>query len=377
MNSVYIDNEGGVVVHDADERMIDVISRFDPQFKIAAVGHPPGYVPEYRRAKDECIGLTREDLYDLTIAQVHDLIVSHRHRLPGRGDNRLSLLDSIQDWAFRLMTACRLCHHQCGVNRFERVGKCGLRHTAHLCEVFRHIAEEAPINPALVVNLAGCGMDCVYCISHGFRDSRRFPVLDIASLRPVLVRLTGSDPRANSLEFGCGSLESLPWCLALLNNLPEDFTLPLVFNCHLYMDAEVVAVLNRVVDIWLPDLRYFSNDCAERLSDAPDYVETATKALTTMAGSDARIVVRILVLPNHHRCCQEPALRFLSQFKERFWVSILGQYVPERDAHRFPDINRRATGDEVKAVEDLAAAYGLRDVNKNPEKFWQSSAPVV
>lgn len=369
MNKIYLNKQDDrIVIDDPDPRMASFLKSINPRFKVVSAPCPGSFIPKYRIARNTWVsGIDREELYEMSLEEVFAAIMASRSDILAVGE--VSLLDLIQHCVFKLFEECCLCANECGVNRFKEPGRCGLGHVARVCSVFTHIYEELPCNPAAIINCAGCGMDCVYCIDHEHLIPAKHPALDVKALQANILKLTGSG--AIALEFGTGCVESLPWVITILNSLPENFNLPVVFNCHLYVPVDVVAVLSNIVDVYLPDLRYFNNSCARWLSGVENYIETATAALEAMVRSDARVIVRILVLPGHVECCHEPALRFLAQFRERIWISVLGQYVPVRDAHKYQDINRRPTLDEVKAVEDLVVKYGLRDVNKNPESFWE------
>jgi putative pyruvate formate lyase activating enzyme len=89
-----------------------------------------------------------------------------------------------------------------------------------------------------------------------------------------------------------------------------------------------------------------------------------------MSVQDARIIVRILVLPSHVECCHKPAIELLSQFKDRVWVSVLDQYIPEHEAHLDPKLNRRPTREEISEVESLVERHGLRNIASGCEGFW-------
>ena len=139
----------------------------------------------------------------------------------------------------------------------------------------------------------------------------------------------------------------------ILSKAPADFNLPVVMNCHLYGSKIFYELAEPVTDVWLPDLRYGNDECAKRLSGVERYIEIAEEGLQAMAGGNAKIIVRILVLPGHVGCCHEPALRLLSKYKERLSVSILNQYVPEHEAHGDENLRIRPTVGEISLVKNL------------------------
>ena len=92
--------------------------------------------------------------------------------------------------------------------------------------------------------------------------------------------------------------------------------------------------------------------------------------LEALMSQNEKVIIRILVLPNHVECCHRRVLEWLSYYRDNIWISILDQYIPEHMAREFRDINRRPTSQEIKEVENLVQKYGLRDIKEHPDDFW-------
>ena len=174
----------------------------------------------------------------------------------------------------------------------------------------------------------------------------------------------------NTLEFA-NPTESLPAMIGLLSQAPYDLNLPVVMDCHLYGSKTFYDLAGGITDVWLPDLRYRNDECAKALSGVDNYMKHAKLGLDAMVEQGARVIVRILVLPGHVSCCHGPAIELLSEFKGRIWVSVLDQYVPEHEAHLDPNLKRRPTKEEIKAVSSLVERRGLRNVLTDSNDFWR------
>ena len=276
-------------------------------------------------------------------------------------------------FSFRHIRRCEICAWRCKVNRSSEKGKCGLDYRAFHAEPFLHIGEEGVINPAIVVNFKGCSLDCVYCIGHGLKDSKKLIPLNVNTFWSKIISLLKSDCPINTLEFAGGNpTESLHWILEILSVAPDDSQLPIVWNCNLYVADYAIALLDGVVDIYLVDFRYGNDECARRLSKAENSWEQSTRTIEEMIKQNTRIIVRILVLPNHRDCCHTKVLEWLSQYRDHIWVSVLDQYIPEHIANEFKDINRRPTTHEIEEVEELVQKNGLRNIKDCAEAFWNS-----
>lgn len=274
----------------------------------------------------------------------------------------LSLLDLKIELARRALAACNLCGHRCGVNRLEgEPGRCGLGREAYWAERFVHCGEEPPINPSLVVSLQGCSWRCLYC--------QQF---DLLPIRPESGEVLDERfweglhaGQARSLTFVGGNPdESVYAILKTLSGAPEDLGLPIVWNSNLYGTPELYRVLDGVVDVYIPDLRYGNDGCAKRWSGIENYWKVVTAGLYAMSHQKAEIFVRILVLPGHMECCHRPALIWLARnLASRVSVRVMDQYAPMwRIRAEAGEMSRRPTEDEVETVQRLLRELGLRSI---------------
>ena len=108
----------------------------------------------------------------------------------------------------------------------------------------------------------------------------------------------------------------------------------------------------------------------EKISKVKGYWACATNGIERMLRQPARIIVRILILPGHVPCCHAPALRWLSQYRERVWVSLI-EFIPNYRALNDPQLNRRTSKAELAEIRELVKSYGLRDVEERSEEIWR------
>ena len=220
------------------------------------------------------------------------------------------------------------------------------------------MAEEPPINPAYTLNVQGCGLRCRYCQQYRILtiDARRGEALS-----PDLwerLDLTG----ARSLSFVGGNPDESAYAiLKFLRAAPDGFALPVVWNCHGFAEPVVLKLLAGVVDVYVPDFKYGNDRCGKIWSGVDGYVRTVRRAIRHMIAQDATILVRVLVLPGHVACCHLPALRWLTRYKNRLRLRVMGQYAPDF-AVRPTDglMAARPTPEMVEAVVAGAARLGFR-----------------
>lgn len=342
MNEIFL-VEDQLVVLDPGPEMIPFMSTMSPGFRVESVQPGPWFTPKFRGLDKEEVVLERP-LFELDLEGLREAFFKKGPPLAKLdGEHKYSRLKLLHALSLNELSHCRLCGWECGINRFSgEKDKCGLDSQVFASDPFIHVAEESVINPALVTNLAGCALCCLYCIASKTWKPENFNPLDTKTFWERIKDLMTEQIPINTIEF-TNPTESLPGVIGLFASAPSDFNLPVVINCHLYNSERFYEIAAPVTDIWLPDLRYGNDACAKTLSKVDHYMEKARLGLEAMRKSGAKIVARILVLPGHVSCCHEPALELLSEYKECLWVSILDQYIPEHEAHLDPDLSRRPT----------------------------------
>ena len=264
---------------------------------------------------------------------------------------------------------CTLCPRQCGVDRTAgQLGFCRMPGQLRAAKAMLHYGEEPPISGAFgtgAVFFSGCTLRCVYCQNREISEGGKGKPLDSARLRAIFERLI--DEGAQSIDLVTPT-QFLPDILpALTPKLP----VPVVYNCGGYERVETLRLLEGLVDVYLPDLKYADNTLAARLSRAPDYFETATAALREMYrqvgaavledGQLSRgLLVRHLVLPGH----LDNSLRVIEWLAEAFpkgdvLVSLMSQYVPI--GVQEPPLDRRVTGEEYAGAVSWLELCGLKN----------------
>ena len=264
---------------------------------------------------------------------------------------------------------CTLCPRQCGVDRTAgQLGFCRMPGQLRAAKAMLHYGEEPPISGAFgtgAVFFSGCTLRCVYCQNREISEGGKGKPLEPGQLRAIFERLI--DEGAQSIDLVTPT-QFLPDILpALTPKLP----VPVVYNCGGYERVETLRLLEGLVDVYLPDLKYADNALAARLSRAPDYFETATAALREMYrqvgaavledGQLSRgLLVRHLVLPGH----LDNSLRVIEWLAEAFpkgdvLVSLMSQYVPI--GVQEPPLDRRVTAEEYAGAVSWLELCGLKN----------------
>lgn len=361
---IRIDDAGRIEVIDPGFDTLPLLQAVDPEFQIRSAPLPGFTGSRLHRTRRIGCGVSADRLADTSETSLQRLHAAAMERLRSQSDaheagaGEASLLTLKIELARRLLSPCRLCSHRCGVDRMwgER-GRCQLGTSATVAEQMVHIAEESPINPCLLLNLVGCGLRCRFCQQGHLLDPDAVEGVPLDAALWDTLDTTG----ARSLAFAGGNPdESLYAILQFLNAVPTDWLLPIVWNCHGAAALETVALLDGVVDVYVPDFKYGSDQCGLKLSGIPDYPATALAAVTAMLAQGVPVIVRLLVLPGHRICCHLPVLQHLASLSGTCLISVRGQYCPDfRITSADGGLARRPTWDEVEAVRATARQLGL------------------
>lgn len=217
---------------------------------------------------------------------------------------------------------------------------------------------------------ARCNLRCVFCQNHDIsQGSPRARHMTPAELSRVYLslekRLAHNINLVSPTHFVGPVAESIRIAMA------EGLRVPVVYNTNGYESEEGLAALKGLVDVYLPDLKYVSEDLSGRYSGAPDYFKHASRAIIEMSNQvgvpdfdeagviTKGVVVRHLVLPG----CVEDSIRCLRWIHDNLpagtYVSVMSQYRPCHRANRFPEINRRLIRSEYDRVVNEVSRLGL------------------
>lgn len=277
--------------------------------------------------------------------------------------------------ALKALEECTLCPRRCRADRREddpRGSFCGIGRYAWVSSAFPHHGEEPCLrgwNGSGTIFFSGCNLRCVFCQNNDISWYRTGSPADARRLARLMIRLQ---------ELGCHNINFVtpthvvPQILeALAFAIEEGLRISLVYNTGGYDCVETLRLLEGVVDIYMPDMKFVDPEVARRFARAPDYWEVCRAAVKEMHrqvgdlildehGLAVRgLLVRHLVMPNNLAGTEE-VVRFLAdEISRDTYVNIMAQYRPEGRAWEFPEISRRCTPEEYRQAVALAKAAGL------------------
>ena len=279
--------------------------------------------------------------------------------------------------AYARLRACDLCPRTCGVDRTagER-GSCRIGSRAVVAAAHPHFGEEAPLvgsGGSGTVFFAGCNLHCLYCQNHDISQSAEGDELEPEELAAVMLRL--QDVGCHNINLVSPSHVVPQMMAAVLIAAQAGLRLPLVYNSGGYDSLQTLALLDGVVDIYMPDAKYEDAGIGRRLSGVPNYptVNRAVMAEMHRQVGDLRLnehgiaqrglLVRHLVLPARLAGTARTMAWIAREISPRTSVNLMAHYRPSYRAPRDPALNRRPTAAEYQEALAAAAAAGLQHLD--------------
>ena len=273
---------------------------------------------------------------------------------------------------------CRLCARNCGIDRTRITGFCKATDEMYIARAALHYWEEPPVsgtNGSGTIFFSGCSLSCVFCQNMDISRGRTGKLVEISRLAEIMTELQSKGAHNINLvtptHFVPSIIESIKLAKA------KGLYLPIVYNTGSYDSLSTLKMLDGLVDIYLPDLKYFTSKTAAALSSAADYPTVAKAAIDEMVrqvgeprfdeqGIMTRgVIVRILLLPGHVAEAKLSLKYLMDTYGDRIYVSLMNQYTPMQGMN--PPLDRKVTREEYYQLTDYAERLGL--VNGFTQEF--------
>ncbi len=270
------------------------------------------------------------------------------------------------------MQTCNLCPRNCKVNRKLEAGVCGELDTIRIARASLHMWEEPPIsgtNGSGTVFFTGCPLHCVFCQNHNIADGTNGVAITVDELCAVFLKL--QEIGAHNINLVTAT-HFLPDVVSAISKAKENgLIIPIVYNTSGYETVETLKLLDGIVDVYLPDFKYVSSELSAKYSNAKDYFDVASKALSEMFRQVGTpqfdgdlikkgVVVRHLILPD---CVDDSkaVIDYLYRtYGDDIFISIMNQYTPlSAQLARYPELDRTLTDAEYDEVVDFAVELGI------------------
>lgn len=263
--------------------------------------------------------------------------------------------------------SCNLCPRKCGVDRENNIGYCGQSNELSLARVGLHHWEEPIISGdkgSGTIFFSGCNMQCVFCQNY---EISRGKGKNITTQRLADIFKKLEDMGAHNINLVTGT-----HYVGQIINAMEIYkpNIPIVYNCSGYESLSTIQMLNGLVDIYLPDLKYSDNILAKKYSNCKDYFDIAGQAILQMKKQQPvdivdngimkkGLIIRHLVMPNAIDNSLDVINWLEKNLPKTSYISLMGQYLPCGNALEYPELSRKIKPLEYKIVLNKLLQLGF------------------
>ncbi|MFQ6071990.1 MAG: radical SAM protein, partial [Methanosarcinales archaeon] len=272
---------------------------------------------------------------------------------------------------YGILKDCKLCPRECGVDRTlgER-GYCRSGEELLVSSIHPHYWEEEPLVGLYgsgTVFLTNCNLGCIYCQNYDISNLGCGSPMSTYDLAMNMIKLQKKGCHNINLVTPTHFVPQLTKSIKIAAE--KGLKIPIVYNCGGYESLETIKLLDGIVDLYMPDIKYSDSINAKKYSNAPDYFEVCKRAVKEMHRqvgdleiyngiAQRGLLIRHLVLPNGIAGSEE-VLRFVASLSKDSYINIMLQYRPMYKAEKYEELNRPIKAREYNKVVDFAKRLGL------------------
>jgi putative pyruvate formate lyase activating enzyme len=264
-----------------------------------------------------------------------------------------------------LLQSCVLCGHRCGVDRVKGArGKCQGGMIPLVSSYCVHRGEEPLISGSRgsgTIFFANCCLKCVYCQNYEISQTGKGKETGIEALAKIMLEL--QEKKVHNINLVSPTHYAPQIADAVRLAKEQGLKLPIVYNTGGYDSLELLKQLDGLIDIYLPDFKYWDDEPARKYSQAENYPAVARAGIAEMFRQvgPKKLLVRHLVLPNNLAGTAK-VLEFLASLSRDIRVSLMAQYSPQYRAGEYPELARPLTPAEYREAIAAAERLGLDNV---------------
>lgn len=284
---------------------------------------------------------------------------------------------------------CTLCPRGCRVNRTAgQRGFCGAGDQVYVARAALHPWEEPPISGTRgsgTVFFSHCTLGCVFCQNRSIsRQTERGKPVSQTRLAEIFLELQAQGAHNINLVTATHYIPSVAAAIRLARSI--GLQIPIVYNTGGYETVESLRLLNGLIDVYLPDFKYYSSYYGGLYAGAPDYADAASEAIAEMVRQTGRpvlnsesllmrgTVIRHLMLPGLAGDTAQVLRYIAAHWGDQVLVSLMRQYTP-LGMEDYPELNRRIADEEYEEAAELFGALGLAGFLQDGESISESFIP--
>lgn len=268
---------------------------------------------------------------------------------------------------------CNLCPRKCNINRHIKTGVCGAPDKMIVARASLHMWEEPCIsgnNGSGTIFFSGCNLKCIFC--QNIQISNQIIGKDITPEEFATICLNLQKQKANNINL----VTPTPYVPLIIEGIKiakkKGLNIPIVYNTSGYETIETIKMLDGIVDIYLPDLKYYNDNYAVKYSHISNYFKYASAAIYEMYKQVGKpifnndgimvkgIIVRHLMLPGLKDDTKGILNYLYNTYQDNIYISIMNQYTPIKHFDRFKELNQTITEEDYDEIIDYALDLGIK-----------------
>lgn len=273
------------------------------------------------------------------------------------------------------LKSCNICPHRCKINRLDgKIGRCKCDDKLKIALASIHHYEEPCIsgkNGSGTIFFSNCNLNCIYCQNYEISQQGKGKIISIEHLAEIFVNQQKKNANNINLVTPTMYVPQIIEAIKIAKN--NGLNIPIIYNSNGYENVETIKMLKGYIDIYLPDLKYYSNKISKKYSNIDNYFEIAINAIKEMQKQVGNpvfdnngiikkgVIIRHLILPNHLLNTKNILKYIKENLNEDTYISLMAQYFPTYKAKEDKFINRKLTKKEYKEIESYLYSLDIKN----------------
>ena len=302
------------------------------------------------------------------------------------GKNRIRVSVDMKDReSLKLLTECRICPRNCGIDRYQETGVCGQGAGIQAARASLHMWEEPCISGERgsgTVFFTGCSMGCVFCQNRTISSRSQERIrsshtsdtsVEVSNERLADIFLQLQEQGAHNINLVTPTHFIPQIAIAIDKAKQQKLNIPFVYNTSSYEKTESLKRLDGLIDIYLPDLKFMDPVLSQKYAKAQDYFQYASDAIEEMVRQIPRavfdeegmmekgVIVRHMMLPDCYQDSKNVIRYLYERYHNQIYISIMNQYTPMPGLEDYPELKRRIRKREYDRLIDFALKLGVEN----------------
>lgn len=268
---------------------------------------------------------------------------------------------------------CNLCPRNCNINREKEHGYCHANNKLKIARAALHHYEEPCIsgtNGSGAIFFTYCNLKCIFCQNYEISTKNIGKEISTEKLSDICLNLQNQGANNINLVTPTHYIPLIKEALIKAKN--KGLTIPIIYNTSGYEKVSSLKLLEGLIDIYIPDLKYKSEILGKKYSNAPDYFNITTKAIKEMYRQVGKpkfskegimqkgLIVRHLAMPENEKDSKEILSYLYNTYKNNIYISLMNQYTPIRKT-KYNELNRKLSKKEYYNLIDYAISLGIEN----------------